>query len=332
MARSGDETVEAGVETSRRRVSLGIALEGDRSHQDITKLAKLAEKLGFDSVHLYEHLPHRPAWASAFLIARETIRVTVGPVTVPALAYDPLVLARFAAALKEVAGERALLGISRGAFGELIGRTRPRVEELAAYLKELHGLLRGNSSSPTVDWAIGKLPKIYVGTSGKRLGAIAAAMPFVAGVVVDNLWDPSYARLMASNAREVRESTTMDPEGFELIARPFCYVSDDRRAALSTLVPALKTYLVQLVGNSPMLRHMGLDLESLEEILEGPLDRAEEVVRKFAFFGTVSELEDHLVEMFKSGVTQVCFGYPLGPSPEEAIRSIARALPPPDVL
>ncbi|MCX8203841.1 MAG: LLM class flavin-dependent oxidoreductase, partial [Nitrososphaeria archaeon] len=101
--------------------SLGIVLEGDRPHAELVRLASLAERLGFDSVHLYEHLPHRPAWASAFLVARETSMVRVGPVTVPAFAYVPVVLARFAAALSEVAGSRAVLGVSRGAFGELIG-------------------------------------------------------------------------------------------------------------------------------------------------------------------------------------------------------------------
>lgn len=308
--------------------SLGIVLEGDRPHAELVRLASLAERLGFDSVHLYEHLPHRPAWASAFLVARETSMVRVGPVTVPAFAYVPVVLARFAAALSEVAGSRAVLGVSRGAFGELIGRKRPSVSEFVAYLKALNGLLAGDPSPPALGWAVGKTPRLYVGTSGTRLCAIAASLRFVSGIVVDNLWDPEYARLMATTAREARASASSDPEGFELVARPFCYVSEDRREALSVLLPVLREYLVQLVGNSPMLRHAGLDVASVEEALRGPSDMAEEVARRFAFFGTVEELEQQLREISKSGVTLVCLGYPLGKDPEEAIRSVGSALLP----
>ncbi|MCS7094246.1 MAG: LLM class flavin-dependent oxidoreductase [Thaumarchaeota archaeon] len=322
---SSRERARTGERSRERRRSLGIALEGDRSHHELTRLALLAEKLKLDSVHLYEHLPYRSAWASAFLIARETSCVKVGPVTVPALAYEPLMLARLAASLREVAGERALLGISRGAFGELIGRTRPKVDEFAAYLRRVHSLLEEERLSLTQSWSKRELPKIYVGTSGTKVSAMAAKMPFVSGVVVDNLWDSGYARILSSNVREARKEVSLNPEDFELIARPFCYVCDDRRAALSALQPILRGYVAQLIGDSPMLRYAGLDTNSLKEALQGPPAQVEDVISRFAFFGTVEELEAQLEELFDSGVTQVVLGYPLGPDPEDAIRSIARA-------
>ncbi|MEM0450417.1 MAG: LLM class flavin-dependent oxidoreductase [Nitrososphaerota archaeon] len=303
-----------------------VALECSKRYDELLDLAVRAENCGFHSVQIYEHMINRPAWPLAFLIASRTRRVAVGPVTVPSFAYDPFTLARLVQSLAEFAGERALIGVSRGAFSETMGTGRPKVRDFVGYLRTLADLLCCRTG-PCLDWWTRRTPAILVGTSGPRLISEVCKLPFVKGIVVDGLWNTDYARFLVDVIRRSLSEAGREREGFEVIARPFCCICDDRRRALEFLGPVLRKYLWELVGRSPMLSFAGVGPDELRYVSwDRPDKRLEDLIGNFAFFGPAEDFAEGCREISKAGVDHVCIGLPIGPDPRSALTEVSRAL------
>lgn len=304
---------------------VSVALEGDRDYEELKKMAVVADRSGLYSVQFYEHLPMRPAWPACSIAGCVTTKVKVGPVTVPSFAYDVLSLARLIAAHREFLGERAIVGISRGAYEGLIGRQKQSLAEFVGFLNDLYLML---SRPPRgMNWIKDMLPEIYVGGSGLKLIASIAKLPFVSGIVVDCLWNEDYARIIRSIVDGALSKTGRKAEAFQIIARPPCYLSSDRRQALRKIAPIVGKFLMELVGPSPMLSNVGIDYEELKGIdFTSPTEELAEIISKFAFFGGIDDLVEKCHSILKTGVTHICLGYPLGDNAAEVIRQIGKHL------
>ncbi len=293
-----------------------LAFEGDKKLDLYRKLAERMEGYNFHSMQIYEHIPFKPAWPIVFHIAKYTKRMQLGPVTIPVFLYDPLTLARNLAVLDELTQGRAMLGISRGAYGEYLGREIDRsMKAVLDCVRAVDGLLRGDRDAGEVfsaegakpGWLRGARAKILVGTSGPILAARASEASAVDGIVVDNLWNPSYAQRLrgvidrASTKRKRRERV-------QLIARPFTLISKDESDARRKMIPILKASLPHLVANSPMLRYAGLALEDLPTLGKSSLDVR---IGKLAALGSADDIVEQTEKMLKAGVDHVCYGHPL---------------------
>src|SRR3990172_5764000 len=93
-----------------------LAFEGDLPIPLYRRLLIIAEKYGFFSFQIYEHISFRPAWSIVFSIANLSRRVRLGPVTFPVLLQHPIYTAAQTAALMDQAQGGVILGLSRGAF------------------------------------------------------------------------------------------------------------------------------------------------------------------------------------------------------------------------
>ncbi|MCS4540684.1 MAG: LLM class flavin-dependent oxidoreductase [Thaumarchaeota archaeon] len=293
-----------------------LAFEGDKRVDLYRKLAERMEGYNFYSMQIYEHIPFKPSWPIVFHIAKYTKRMLLGPVTIPVFLYDPLTLARNLAVLDELTHGRAMLGISRGAYGEYFGREIDRsVKAVLNCVRAVDGLLRGDRDAGEVSsaerakpsWLRGTRAKILVGTSGPVLASRASKASSVDGIVVDNLWNPSYAKVLrgvidaASTKRKRRERV-------QLIARPFTLISKDKSDAERKMIPILKAYLPHLVANSPMLRDAGLAIEDLATLGRSSSDAR---IEKLAAMGSVDDIVEQTEKMLKAGVDHVCYGHPL---------------------
>jgi probable F420-dependent oxidoreductase len=139
---------------------IGVQLpevERDVRWPELRAMAVAAERAGFDSVWLGDHLLYRgdgrpergpwEAWTSLAALAAATERVTLGPLVACLAFHPPAVLAKMAATIDEVSGGRFVLGVGAGwnavefaAFGLPFDRPVSRFAEAFAVVR---GLLAG---------------------------------------------------------------------------------------------------------------------------------------------------------------------------------------------
>jgi alkanesulfonate monooxygenase SsuD/methylene tetrahydromethanopterin reductase-like flavin-dependent oxidoreductase (luciferase family) len=141
-----------------------------RDFETMVGVAQAAERLGFESVWLYDHLQTRAGdpdalfecWTSLAALARETSSVRLGQIVTSALYRNPGLLAQMAATVDGASGGRVIIGVGAGwdeqeyrdfGYGEL-----PPVRERLAHLGETLLVLKRRTTLP-----------ILVGGGGEKL-------------------------------------------------------------------------------------------------------------------------------------------------------------------
>ncbi len=119
--------------------------QGGYSYEDLTKVWSVSEKLGYDSVWLYDHFhalgdtndPCLEAWTTLSALATLTKRVKLGTMVSCASYRQPSLLAKVAATVDIISHGRLILGIGAGwyedeyrAYGYEFPDKRTRVREL----------------------------------------------------------------------------------------------------------------------------------------------------------------------------------------------------------
>ncbi|MGQ9641961.1 MAG: LLM class flavin-dependent oxidoreductase [Candidatus Bathycorpusculaceae bacterium] len=95
-----------------------------RSCEEILSAAREAEKLGFDSVWVYDHLfmsranPYPECWTLLSALAIETQRVKIGPLVLNNLLRQPSLVAKMGTTLDQLSRGRFELGIGAGWYQE----------------------------------------------------------------------------------------------------------------------------------------------------------------------------------------------------------------------
>jgi alkanesulfonate monooxygenase SsuD/methylene tetrahydromethanopterin reductase-like flavin-dependent oxidoreductase (luciferase family) len=150
--------------TSRRPLKVGVELpiavdkgrSGTPRWSDISRMARQAEDIGFDSVWIEDHLLFRhegrtaqgvwEGWALLAAVAAVTSRVEIGPLVSCMSFRNPAHLAKLADTIDEISGGRLILGLGAGwheaeyrAFGFPFDHRVSRFEEA---LRIVHALLR----------------------------------------------------------------------------------------------------------------------------------------------------------------------------------------------
>jgi 5,10-methylenetetrahydromethanopterin reductase len=331
-------------------VRFSLALEADKSLEDYRRCLALAKKYDFYSFQIYEHISYRPAWSILFQIAateKKSKKIAIGPVTIPVLLSYPFYMAANAAALCDSrCGAKVVLGISRGAFYDYLGvpkHSRPitavkeAVEIVETVIKKRATSYRGQvfSFSGGLKWRFKPNVEIYVGSSGPKMIETASKMPEVKGVVVDNLWNPTYAKKVKHAMELGRANIDSGIRDIQLIARPFSVIVPRESASAKKIaVKELAKYSPYLLKGSPMVKEAGSSDEELEFLLgnyfknKNARERVDTIIESFVAIGTPVEIIEQTDNMLKSGVTHICYGHPLGPKIEESINLIGKKVIP----
>jgi probable F420-dependent oxidoreductase len=187
-----------------RPLRVGVQLpevEREVRWPELREMAVMAERVGFDSIWVGDHLLYRDpgqpprgpweAWSLLAALAATTERVELGPLVASVSFHNPAMLAKKAATIDEISGGRLILGLGAGwnepeytAFGFPFDHRVDRFEEAFAIIR---GLLREGA----VDFA-GRYhqardcvliprpprepgPPIMIGSTGPRMLRLAAA-------------------------------------------------------------------------------------------------------------------------------------------------------------
>jgi alkanesulfonate monooxygenase SsuD/methylene tetrahydromethanopterin reductase-like flavin-dependent oxidoreductase (luciferase family) len=164
-----------------------------RDFETMVEIARAADRLGFDSVWLYDHLQTRSGdpdvlfecWTSLAALARETSNVRLGQIVTCALYRNPGLLAQMAATVDAASGGRVIVGIGAGwdereyrDFG--YGEALPPIRERLATLERTLQVLRARSRLP-----------ILVGGAGEKVLLRLVALYADACNFTDSL-DPAF--------------------------------------------------------------------------------------------------------------------------------------------
>lgn len=325
-----------------------VRFNSDQGPADrIVRLATLAEKSGFECVWYCHDLFKRHTWVVLSAIAASTKSVRIGPAIVNPYTANPAEIAMAIATLDELSAGRAVLGIGAGAseFLTWIGlearrpltRTRETVQILRNLIADRRTTFEGKEFSSWSQEAYlrfkplrDRIP-IYIGAHGFKMleligkigdGGLPSLFPpeFVIRAV------DSISRGARIAGRELREIDVSGCIWFSL--------SDDSDEAKEALRGLIAYYGPRLAP--VMIREIGLHPADFDPIREATTTRdfgtakalVTERMMRLAIFGSTEQCIHKLEELDKNGVTQVNIGPPLGPKPEEAIRTIGNKIIP----
>ncbi len=294
----------------------GIALNVRDSVSHTLEKAIIAEKGGLDQIWITDFPALRYAPTIAAAIAKKTSRCRIGVGLVSPLLYSTFQIVQFMNTLIESHGDRfdLLLGPGDRFALEGIGISHsPKtiVERTKTSLLEIKtGLLEtGHGCS------------VFVGAQGPRMIEISLD----ADGVLLNYSDLEMARWAADKLRNKSR------RGFQLGLFPPAQIGpcerirDDPVISHSAAMVALGLgkSVAEHFGLSSALKHAKLQLKERGRIDSKVINSlGEEMLKKFAFCGTVEQLQDYVLELKSIGFTNVVFGPPIGLS-REGIEKLA---------
>jgi 5,10-methylenetetrahydromethanopterin reductase len=298
-----------------------------------TRLAKKAEKIGFDQLWVCEHYHNRHVYSVLTAIALSTKKISLGPgVTNPYLTHPSLTAAAIAT-LDEVSGGRAMLGISAGdpIFLSTVGIKQEKpvttVREAVLIIKRL---LQGEEvhfqgeifscEGARLRFKPKRRIPVYIGGRRRRMLQLAAELA-------------DGALLNASHPEDVKECLNyLGNRRLEKVAYVPISLGKDQESEKK----AARGVVAFITSSSPpeSLERHGIDSKKVEEIrsllLRGRLQEARErvddrMLEAFSVCGR-KKLEERIGELSELGVTRIVLGSPLGPDPFYSLKVLAEVL------
>lgn len=218
-----------------------------RDFEHMVSVTQAAERLGFDSVWLYDHLQTRDGdpttmlecWTSLAALARETSRVRLGQIVTCALYRNAALLAQMATTVDVLSGGRLVLGLGAGwdedeyiAFG--YGTALPPIAERLLHLEETLDVVRRRFDGP-----------ILVGGAGERVLLRIVAQHADACNLTDS-FDPAFYRHKLDVLRAHCETYDRDYDAI-LRTATFTVTPDVDRSVFDELVRAGISYFIVYV-------------------------------------------------------------------------------------
>jgi 5,10-methylenetetrahydromethanopterin reductase len=229
--------------SAHRLPRFGIRLSGGLAPQQCLALARAAEDTGFASVWFAENPLQRGVLPTAGACAAATARLRIGTGAINPFTRHPVQIAMDFAALAELSGGRAVLGIGSGIVPPIrrmgLDNARP-VSAAREAIAIIRALLAGeavgqrgrvfNLDNVRLGFQPNDLP-IYMAAAGAR--ALQACGESADGLIVSNLTPPrSTERLVETVSQAARRAGRPKPAIVQYVP---CAVGEDRAAARETV-------------------------------------------------------------------------------------------------
>lgn len=327
-------------------IQLSIAFQTDKRLTTYAELAALVEQYSFDTITLYEDLMFQPAWQPLHVIAQHTERVRLGPAIVNPYLRHPAVIAGEFALLNEAANGRAYLGVGRGAFLDALDLPQPRpITTVRETIELVRRLVRGDRTpyegevfQATEDAYLRWDPPhrdvpILVGTWGPKTAALAGEL--ADEVKIGGCWNPDMVPVMREYIARGARRAGRDPEAVDIVVGAVTVISDDAAEAEAIARRKVAMYVPIVGALDPTLSDgERAEIAAVEDAHDaGDSDTAinllsTETLRKFACFGTPSDVIDQVERLEAAGAARVEFGTPHGPNKTVAIRQLGEQVLP----
>jgi alkanesulfonate monooxygenase SsuD/methylene tetrahydromethanopterin reductase-like flavin-dependent oxidoreductase (luciferase family) len=341
-------------------VKIGLIICGPPPSESV-KQGILAEKCGFDSVWVPDHLVDLDGcrvdpWTVLAGIGTRTERIFLCPGVTDVLRCHPAKIAQIVASLDEMTGGRAGLGLGAGEamniapFGIAWEKANDRIQRLKEAI-EVIKLLWSSSKENLVNYT-GKYyhlkeacldqvptrkphPPIYIGALGSpQLLSLVGELGdgWISWICTPALF-AERLRVIREGARKVGKSVS----GIDAVAWLYVAISEDREV-LKRAVNVVKILLVlerNVLKSSgykvPPLnfsaQHILASCKSLSSVAELARDVPDEIVYKTCALGGVDECIELIDRFARSGATHIAMRY-LNPDVEKALEVFAKKVIP----
>ena len=331
-------------------VKFSIDFHGRYPASEYVRMAKMAENLGFDEVHVVDDLGFKPAWPLLALIAHNTSRVKLGPWLVTPRIVHPAYHAASLAELDEISDGRAVFCIGRGGFMDQLGLAEPAkpLTMLRESIQLTRHLLRGEKTpfkgtlfetreGMELRWEVrrAEIP-LLIGTWGTQTSRMAGE--FADGFLASCLADAKYFRTLVEHFDAGAETAARKPRHLEKAVSPLCSISRNRELAFELMrrkLPSLLQYM------HPLTEHAGIDPASIPRepykfeatirnvpVTDRGLTMTEAEIRFFSTAGTPADIIPQVEALIDAGANHIAFCGPLGPDIDEAITLLATEVVP----
>ena len=312
----------------------------------VLKLAsytKLAEEVGFDNVWITDHYNNRDVYTTLAVLAINTNTIKLGTGVTNPYTRNIAVTASSIAAINDISGGRAILGIGPGdkatfdAMGiEWIKPLLTSRESISA-LREFFAGKKVNQDGERVKIAgakmafkAGNIP-IYLGAQGPKMLELAGEL--ADGVLINASHPKDFEvaiKAIAAGAKKVGR----DPKEVDVGAYA-CFSIDKKE---DKAIEAAKIVVAFIVAGSPdmVLERHGIPVSAKGDI-GGAIAKGDfgalmggmvtqDMVNAFSICGTPETCAQKVADLQKIGVTQIVCGSPIGPNKEKAIKLIGKEI------
>ena len=312
-------------------MKFGIEFVPNQPLDEIVKLVKLAEDVGFEYTWITDHYNNKNVYSVLALIADATETIKLGPGVTNPYVRSPAISASAIATIDEISNGRATFGIGPGdkaTFDALgIEWTKP-VTTIKNALADITTLLAGDKTEAGAALggvkAVQDVIPMYMGAQGPKM--LETAGEIADGVLINasNPLDYEAAMPMIKKGLENAGKNVAD---FDVAAYTATSIGTDSEAAKN----AARIVVAFIAAGSPppvIARH-GLP-EGFNETVGGCLAKGDfggaigavtdDALEAFSVCGTPDEFIPKIEALADMGVTQYVAGSPVGKNVEESIK------------
>jgi 5,10-methylenetetrahydromethanopterin reductase len=314
---------------------VGIGLAGRFNAAEYTQIATVAEAAGFDAITVFGDLMFQPPAMVLATMAACTNRIRLGVAAYSPWTHHPVEIAGQVAYLDMASQGRAFYGLVRGAWLDQLGIDQGKsLSAIADTAEIVTRLLAGDAS--------GYVGSVHSLGEGLRLEyePFRPKVPLLIGT-----WSAKLAAYAATVADEIQAGGSANPamvgrlrslvadagSGREvgICLNAVVVVDDDPKAAALAVRAACAPYF-------DVVASLDATLEVDPDLLKGVKERLaagdhegagglipDELLRRFAFWGTADEVANHAMEILEAGALRVEFDTPFGLSTPDGLRRLA---------
>lgn len=311
----------------------------------VLKLAhytKLAEDQGFDNVWITDHYNNRDVYTTLAVLALNTNKIKLGTGVTNPYTRNIAITASSIAAVNEISGGRAILGLGPGDKATFDAMGIEWVKPLATSKESIQALReffagkkvnidgeRIKIAGAKMAFKAGNIP-IYLGAQGPKMLELAGE---VADGVLINASHPKDFEAAIEAIKAGAAKAGRDPKEVDVGAYT-CFSIDKKE---DKAVGAAKIVVAFIVAGSPppVLERHGID-PSAATTIGGAIGKGDfgavmgavtpEMMDAFSICGTPEVCAEKVADLQKIGVTQIVCGSPIGPDKEKSIKLIGKEI------
>ena len=317
-------------------MKFGIEFVPNQPLDEIVKLVKLAEDVGFEYAWITDHYNNKNVYETLALLADATETIKMGPGVTNPYVRSPAISASAIATIDEISEGRATFGIGPGdkaTFDALGIAWEKPVSTIKAAIADINTLLAGEKTEGGAALGGAKAVQehipIYMGAQGPKM--LETAGEIADGVLIN-----------ASNPKDYEAAMPMIKKGlaaaggdkaFDVGAYTATSIGPDSDAAKN----AAKIVVAFIAAGSPppvIERHGlpdGFNTQMGDFLAKGDFGGAigavtDEALDAFSVCGTPDEFIPKIEGLAEMGVTQYVAGSPVGKNVEESIKLLGEVI------
>ena len=309
-----------------------MALQGDKTPEEYIAIAKQAEEAGLDRIYVYDDLFYHPAYPILATMAQHTKSIELGACLLNGFYRHPAMIATNYAYLYQTIKTRAIMGLGRGSFFDLLNMetqeeyTRQGYEETAQLIhhffkgdkKPFHGKIFQTTEKAFLKIPIPKSPHIVTATWNREMAYLAGK--YSHEIQIAEVWNDNYlSELLEAFLKGNKENPMVEHPQFS-IGGMICVGANEQEA----LMKAKSTVAVYLPYLQTILKSHGIDPESEEikkisqlsktgKLEEAALCTPDEIAMALALVGTPEQISAKIKDIQgKFPIHGILFSPPYG--------------------